>query len=595
MKFKIILVFILFSGYVRAQNVNIIPQPKSVVNGTGQFTFSNHSTVGVNDASLLPIARYFQKQVSLLAGFTLAVDNKDAGSVIHLLLTNGDPTAGAYSLKIVANEITISSSNRDGVFYGMISLLQMIKDQPRGETISLASLTIADTPRYQWRGLMLDESRHFFGMEKVKQILDWMAYYKLNKFHWHLTDAQGWRLEIKKYPKLTLIGGIGNYSDSIADPQYYTQTQIKEIIAYAAERFITVIPEIDMPGHATAANKAYPQFSGGSVEGYPNFTFNPAIDSTYQFLGNIIKETSTLFPSKMIHLGGDEVALGVKAWSLNPSIAGFMQKNNFADVGELERYFFKRVADTAINAGNKVLAWDEATGTNLPADKTIIFWWRQNLPGQLHLAVQKGYQVVLCPRLPMYFDFVQDADHISGRRWKGVYNTVGSVYGFPERQMQNNEDLQSKQIIGVQANIWTEMIGSEKRLDFMLFPRIAGLAEAGWTAPELKDEEAFNNRLKASIKIYDAANIYYFNPFDKFFHDEAIDFGPKIRRMPKPEAVDYGDEDRPTRRSRHGRSSKRSHSSKHSLSKHSTSKKKSSSKKSSSSGSSHKSSHKKKR
>ncbi|WP_431200307.1 glycoside hydrolase family 20 zincin-like fold domain-containing protein [Mucilaginibacter sp. P19] len=162
MKFKIVLVFILFSGYVRAQNVNIIPQPKSVVNGTGQFTFSNHSTVGVNDASLLPIARYFQKQVSQSAGFTLAVDNKDAGSVIHLLLTNGDPAAGAYSLKIVANEITISSSNRDGVFYGMISLLQMIKDQPRGETISLASLTITDTPRYQWRGLMLDRIPPFF-------------------------------------------------------------------------------------------------------------------------------------------------------------------------------------------------------------------------------------------------------------------------------------------------------------------------------------------------------------------------------------------------------------------------------------------------
>ncbi|UOE51774.1 beta-N-acetylhexosaminidase [Mucilaginibacter sp. SMC90] len=595
MKFKTVLVFLLFCGSVRAQNVNIIPQPKSVINGTGQFTFSNHSTVGVNDASLLPIARYFQKQVSQSAGFTLAVDNKDAGSVIHLLLTNGDPTAGAYSLKIVANEITISSSNRDGVFYGMISLLQMIKDQPRGESINLSSLTITDTPRYQWRGLMLDESRHFFGMEKVKQILDWMAYYKLNKFHWHLTDAQGWRLEIKKYPKLTLVGGIGNYSDSSADPQYYTQAQIKDIIAYAAERFITVIPEIDMPGHATAANKAYPQFSGGSVEGYPNFTFNPAIDSTYQFLGNIIKETSALFPSKMIHLGGDEVALGVKAWSLNPSIAGFMQKNNFADVGELERYFFKRVADTALNAGNKILAWDEATGTNLPADKTIIFWWRQNLPGQLHLAVQKGYQVVLCPRLPMYFDFVQDADHISGRRWKGVYNTVGSVYGFPERQLQNNEDLQSKQIIGVQANIWTEMIGSEKRLDFMLFPRIAGLAEAGWTAPELKDEEAFNNRLKASIKIYDAASIYYFNPFDKFFHDEAIDFGPKIRKMERPPDQNIDEEGyRPHRR--HGRASKRSsHSSKHSSSVKHSSSKKSSSKKSSSSGKSKKASHKKRK
>ncbi|PWK77458.1 hexosaminidase [Mucilaginibacter oryzae] len=600
MKIKFVLVFILFCGSLKAQNINIIPQPKLVAAGTGQFSFNNRCTVGVNDASLLPVARYFQKQVNQSTGLTLNVDNKDAGSLIHFLLTNGDPTPGAYSLKISPEEITVSASNRDGVFYGAMSLLQLLRDQPRGETISLQALAITDAPRYQWRGLMLDESRHFFGMEKVKQILDWMAYYKLNKFHWHLTDAQGWRLEIKKYPKLTLIGGRGNHTDPNADPQYYTQAQVKEIVAYAAERSIAVIPEIDMPGHATAANRAYPQFSGGSVEGYEDFTFNPAIDSTYQFLGDIIKETTALFPSKMMHLGGDEVALGVKAWSLNPSIAAFMQKNNFADVGELERYFFKRVADTALATGSKVLAWDEATGTNLPADKTIIFWWRQNLPGQLHLAIQKGYQVVLCPRLPMYFDFVQDADHLSGRRWKGVYNTVGSVYCFPEKSMQNNEDLQSKQIIGVQANIWTEMIASEKRLDFMLFPRIAGLAEAGWTAPELKDEEAFDNRLKASIKIYDAANIYYFNPFDKFFHDEAIDFGPKIRRMPKPESVDYSDEDRPRRR-RHGRSSKKSHSSskhsssKHSSSNHSSSKRSSSSKKSSSSGKSHKLPHKKKK
>jgi hexosaminidase len=180
MKIKFVLVFLLFCGSLKAQNINIIPQPKSIIAGEGQFTFSNHSTVGVNDASLLPIARYFQKQVSQSSGFTLAVDNKDAGSVIHLLLTNGDPTAGAYSLKIVSNEITISSSNRDGIFYGVVSLLQMIKDQPRGENINLACLTITDIPRYQWRGLMLDESRHFFGMEKVKQILEWMAYYKLN-------------------------------------------------------------------------------------------------------------------------------------------------------------------------------------------------------------------------------------------------------------------------------------------------------------------------------------------------------------------------------------------------------------------------------
>jgi hexosaminidase len=416
-----------------------------------------------------------------------------------------------------------------------VSLLQLIKDQPQG-AIYLPVCDITDSPRYQWRGLMLDESRHFFGKEKVKQLLDWMAYYKLNKFHWHLTDVQGWRIEIKKYPKLTSIGGHGIYSDSSsAEAKYYTQDEIKEIVAYAAERFIAVIPEIDMPGHATAANRAYPEYSGGSVAGFPDFTFNPAIESTYQYLGDIIKETNALFPAHMIHLGGDEVAYGVKAWSLSPAIAAMMQKNNFADVGELERYFFRRMTDTVTSLGSKILAWDEAVGANLPPDKTIIFWWRQNLPGQLHLALQKNYQVVLCPRLPLYFDYVQDSGHISGRKWNGVLNRVTDVYNFPDRQVSPDE-LGSKQIIGVQANIWTEMISSEKRLDFMLFPRIAGLAEAAWTAPELKNETSFNDRLKAGFKNYDSAGIYYYNPFDPSAHPEAIDFAPRvIIKTPKAE------------------------------------------------------------
>jgi hexosaminidase len=530
MKFKLLAALLLLSGYIKAQNLNIIPQPRSVINTAGQFNFNNHATIGVSDTSLISLASYFQKEISNAKGLTLVVSNNEAAGAIDLVLVNTPQATGAYTLKITPEHITIISQSKEGIFYGLTSLLQLVKDQQRDNDgdLCIPACNIADLPRYQWRGLMLDEARHFFGKEKVKQLLDWMAYYKLNKFHWHLTDVQGWRIEIKKYPKLTSVGGVGNYSDSAAEAQYYTQDDIKEIVAYAASRFITVIPEIDMPGHATAANKAYPEFTGGSVAGYPNFTFNPANEKTYQYLADIIKETNALFPAHMIHLGGDEVAFGIKAWSLDTAIAHMMQKMNFEGVSDLERYFFKRMTDTVTSLGSKILAWDEATGTNLPADKAIIFWWRQNLPGQLHLALQKNYEVVLCPRLPLYFDFEQDSSHISGRKWNGEINKVTDVYNFPDRQIPADE-LSSKLIIGVQANIWTERIGSEKRLDYMLFPRIAGLAEAAWTAPELKNEVLFNERLKADLKNYDSAGIYYYDPFDPSFHPEAIDFIPRIK------------------------------------------------------------------
>jgi hexosaminidase len=530
MKFKLLEAFLLFSGYIQAQNFKIIPQPKLVDSKTGQFNFNTHSTISVSDTSLISLATYFQKEVIKAKGFSLATTYKKAEASINLVLTNSTQATGSYNLVITPEHITISSANKDGVFYGLISLLQLIKLDSIGDAgnIYLQACEISDTPRYQWRGIMLDESRHFFGKDKVKQILDWMAYYKLNKFHWHLTDVQGWRIEIKKYPKLATIGGIGNYSDTAAEAEYYTQNDIKEIVNYAANRFITVVPEIDMPGHATAANRAYPEFTGGSVARYPNFTFNPANENTYQYLADIIKETNALFPGHMIHLGGDEVAFGIKAWSLDTAIARVMQKKNFEGVNELERYFFKRMTDTVTSLGSKVLAWDEATGTDLPAGKTIIFWWRQNLPGQLHLALQKNYQVVLCPRLPLYFDFVQDTGHVSGPKWNGVFNGISSVYNFPDTQTPP-EELNNKLIIGVQANIWTESIESDKRLDFMLFPRIAGLAEAGWTAPELKNEQFFNERLKADFKNYDSSGIYYYNPFDPSFHPEVVDFAPRVK------------------------------------------------------------------
>jgi len=433
---------------------------------------------------------------------------------------------GSYQLIINRQNIVIASSTKEGIFYGIQSLLQLACNNQRTSWVTLPGLAIHDLPRYQWRGFMLDESRHFFGKQKVEMLLDWMARYKLNKFHWHLTDAHGWRIQINRYPKLAAVGGIGNFTDSLAPGRYYTQEEIRQIVSYASERFITVIPEIDMPGHATAANRAYPEYTGGTVPKYPNFTFNPAKEETYSFLSDIIKETSPLFPAHLFHLGGDEVAFGMQAWLKNPQITAMMADKKFNSPQELEFYFFKRMADTVIKLGNKILCWDEATDADLPADQTIVFWWRQNKPEQLTLALKKNYQVVICPRLPMYFDFVQDSTHFSGRKWADTaFNSFADVYNFPDRQMDSTV-LKSPNIMGVQANVWTETIVSEKRLDYMLFPRLAALAESAWTAPGRKNLPNFEEKLKGELTLYSAKGIYYYNPFDPQAHPEAIDYAP---------------------------------------------------------------------
>lgn len=529
-----LLVFLIFFQtpvLLYAQNI-IIPQPKSFLVTTGNFKLNSNTIISMNDSLLQPQANYLKTELQKADSIAISLDKNEAKASIFLQLITKDQLPGSYTLKIEPQKITITSSGNEGIFYGIISLLQMIRGQPPGKLITLPNCEISDAPRYEWRGFMLDESRHFFGKKKVKQLLDWMAFYKLNRFHWHLTDADGWRIKIKKYPDLTLIGGIGNHTDSLAAAKFYTQDEIKEIVAYARDRFITIIPEVDMPGHATAANKAYPEYSGGSIPKYPNFTFDPSNEKTYGYLSDIVKETNALFPSHMLHLGGDEVALGMQAWAGRPAITEMLAKNKFTGLIDIEQYFLRRMADTVIGLNSKVLCWDEAVGTGLPVDKTIIFWWRQNMPFQLKLALQKNYMVVLCPRLPLYFDFVQDKTHLSGRKWNGGFNSLSEVYHFPDKQLPANE-IKSKQVLGIQANLWTESISSEKRLDFMVFPRMAALSEAAWTDPALKDENMFYERLKFNFRLYDSSSIYYYDPFDPEMHPEPVDFESQIIKTPK--------------------------------------------------------------
>ncbi|AXY73124.1 beta-hexosaminidase [Paraflavitalea soli] len=491
----------------------IIPLPADARLNSGAFKFDNTTTIVTTQASLQPIAQYLQQGLSQKSAIQVKLGKATKGSVVKLVLTGNKQDKlvqlDAYSLDIQPTQITITAPSAAGVFYGVISLLQLTA---QSKDAAVACWSISDIAGYGWRGFMLDESRHFFGKAKVKQLLDWMAFYKLNRFHWHLTDEPGWRIEIKKYPALTLTGGKGNYTDSLAPAQYYTQQEIKEIVAYAAARFITVIPEIDMPGHATAANRAYPEYSGGGSAKHPEFTFNPGKEGTYQYLTNILKETDALFPSQMIHIGGDEVSFGNEKWMANPDIQQLMAREKLTDAKGVEFYFIRRMADCLATMKNKVLAWDEVTQANLVPEQTIVFWWRHDQPRQLTTSLQKGYSVVLCPRLPFYFDFVQDSAHVSGRKWgpqKG-YASLEKVYDFSVADYPIQPG-QLSQVLGLQANLWTETIKTEQRLDFMTFPRMLALAETAWTDPQQKNFNDFVKRMEAQLPLLKQQGIQYYD------------------------------------------------------------------------------------
>lgn len=490
----------------------IIPQPLKATETKAFFVLNKNTVINIADDTLLPVARYFQQELLERSKIPVSFQNKKDVPVIQLIIAKKKNNDEAYNINMSKEKIIVSGESRSAVFNGVISLLQLIlQSKASSGSIMLNCWNIEDAPLYNWRGLMLDESRHFFGMEKVKSILNWMAFYKLNRFHWHLTDEPGWRIEIKNYPNLTLVGGIGTYTNPYAPAQFYTQQQIAEIISYAAERNITVIPEIDMPGHATAANKAYPEYSGGGNEKHPEFTFHPAREATYQYLTDILREVNALFPSGMIHLGGDEVSFGNDKWLADKQVQELMKKQQLKTVTEVEQYFMQRMADSLYNMNARLLAWDEVANMNFPVDKTIVYWWRHDKPGQLLTALNKGYATVICPRLPFYFDFVQDSTHTVGRKWNKLYNSLQNVYEFNATLIPGVTVDNKKQILGVQANIWTETMTNNYQLEYMLYPRIAALAETAWS--ETKNFAEFKNRLHKNFVLYKAAGINFYKPF----------------------------------------------------------------------------------
>ena len=496
--------------------IKIIPQPESVQESGGNFKLINGSTIFCSEGSASSVINTFSDEVK---EYVTLEQGKKGESDIEINIAPGKKNE-AYSLQILKNKILISASTMNGAYYGLQSLRQLILfAEKKNDRLLIPCCIIEDVPRYSWRGLMLDESRHFFGMEKVEQLLDIMALHKLNIFHWHLTDSPGWRIEIKKYPKLTTVGGIGNFNEPEAPALFYTQEQIREIVKYAADRFIQIVPEIDMPGHAAAANRSYPEFSGGGSEKYPEFTFNPGKECTYSYLTDILREVSTMFPSQYLHLGGDEVSFGNQKWYTDLNVKALMKKNNLADSKAVEKYFVKRMSDSIKSLNRTTVGWDEIIDLNLNPNNAVIMWWRHDKPAQLDSAFARNFKVILCPRIPLYFDFVQNTSQKYGRRWNKKFCDLETVYNFPTDSLFWSKESEN-QVMGIQANIWTEVIQNSKRLDFMTYPRLSAMAEAAWTKKGTKNYQRFLIRLKPMLNYLKQNNIYYFDPFEPELNPE---------------------------------------------------------------------------
>ncbi|WP_183558721.1 family 20 glycosylhydrolase [Mucilaginibacter sp. SP1R1] len=525
MKKNFFLLFLILFGSTafaqQADEITIIPKPASAEKGTGVFVISKRTSIVAKGADAEKVAGMFNYFFNKKYGFTLKINNSALTDaiVLNTMLRIKLPEEG-YQLKVTSKGVNIVG-DRSGVFYGVQSLLQLIHET--GAQLSVPAVNINDQPSFAYRGIMLDVGRHFFDANEVKKILDVMAYLKLNKFHWHLTDDQGWRLEIKKYPKLTaisawrdssIIGGYGDFSPFIYDGKksggFYTQEQAREIVKYAADRNIEVIPEIEMPGHCTAVLAAYPELGNGTgpykVPGYwgvHNTIYNPG-EPTFKFLEDVLTEVIAIFPSKYIHIGGDEVPKD--EWKSSAFAQKIIHDNNLKDEHELQSWFINRIEKFLNKNGKNLIGWDEILEGGLTPNATVMSW--RGEAGGIQ-AAKEGHNVIMSPNSNMYIDHAQAKDSKTEPLAIGGFLPLNVVYNYNPLPAALTPE-QQKSILGVQANMWTEYVPTNNKLEYMIFPRAIALAEVGWTKTESKNYDDFvGRRLPAVLKDIEKAGINY--------------------------------------------------------------------------------------
>jgi hexosaminidase len=404
------------------------------------------------------------------------------------------PGPEAYHLRAAGKEVLIEASDPRGLFYGVQTLRQLVTGKSDSRTVP--AVEIRDAPRFRWRGLLVDESRHFFGKDTLLKTIDEMAAYKLNVLQLHLTDDPGWRVEIPGYPRLT---GVGALDPETGAREYFSTDQIHEIVDYAAERHIMVVPEIEMPGHAGSEARAYPEFFDGQGR------FNPGKPETYDFIRNVLSEVGKLFPAPYLHFGGDEV--GDDAWQDLPDVARLKSEHGLNTTKDVQRYFGRRVADIIQSIGKRPMAWDEQAEAG--ADKNVvIFWWRAGRPDVLQSAAKAGYDLVMAPVDQAYFDYHQGPGE-PGAPWEG--NEGGPISISKILKWEPVPDSftpdEAAHVLGVEAAVWTEFIKTERYFEFMTYPRLLALAEIAWRPKGPRDEKEFNDRLEPHIEALRAKGI----------------------------------------------------------------------------------------
>lgn len=502
-------------------NYEVVPMPLEI-NITQQASFLLKSGVTVyypaGNEKMQRNAEFLASYVKAQTGIELQVQAGEGGKggiVLQLGLANDNPEA--YQLKVDANQVVISSPSEAGVFYGIQTLRKAV-DVAEGSNVELPAVEIKDQPRFGYRGMMLDVGRHFFSMDEIKTYIDMMALHNINRFHWHLSEDQGWRIEIKKYPKLTEIGSmrketvIGHNSGKYDGKPYggfYTQEQAKEIVAYAAERYITVIPEIDLPGHMQAALAAYPELgcTGGPYEVWTQWGVSDNVlcagnDQTIQFIKDVLAEIVEIFPSEYIHVGGDECPK-VK-WSTCPKCQarikalGLKSDNKHTKEERLQSYVIHEAEEFLNSKGRKMIGWDETLEGGLAPNATVMSW--RGEAGGIEAAKQH-HDVVMTPNTYLYFDYYQSKDTETEPMAIGGYLPIERVYSY-EPMPKSLSPEEQKYIVGVQANLWTEYIPDFKQVQYMVLPRMAALSESQWCAPEKKNYEAFLQRVSRLVNIY---------------------------------------------------------------------------------------------
>jgi hexosaminidase len=526
-----LVLFLSFS--VKSQEINLIPEPVSLLKQTGFFNLKPSTAILLsnNDPELQRLGRVLGEMINTPTGYRLPIrtgTKTTVNAIVLVLEKTAFQVVGqeeGYSLDVGRNKIEIKAQTNHGIFNGLQTLAQLFPKEIGANSAqrvawNIPSLSIQDYPRFAWRGMLLDVSRHFHNKAMVKSYLDQLAKFKFNTFHWHLSDDQGWRIEIKKYPKLTSIGAwrvprVGKWwkrpepedNEATTEGGFYTQEDVKEIVQYAKERYITILPEIDVPGHSLAILAAYPELAtvpknfkvnpGSEFYRKVENSLDPSNEKTYEFLDGVFAEIAQLFPHPYIHIGGDECYKGY--WEASENCKKLMAKEGLKDTKELQSFFVKKVEKILQSKGKKLIGWDEILEGGLAPDATVMSW--RGTKGGIE-AAKMGHNVVMTPSDFCYIDLYQGDPILEP-------DTYGKLRLNKAYSYEPSEGIDSKFLLGGQCNLWSENIPNKRQAEYMTYPRALATAEVFWSPKDRKNFDGFTKRVEAQFARFDVAKINY--------------------------------------------------------------------------------------